>query len=361
MTEMEMVGRAQTVLGAIDSESLGVTLTHEHLLLDATFQFVEPTEAGEKELAHQPISLQNLNWVLHHHTSNLDNLRLDDEQVAIHDLRLFKRAGGNTIVEPSVRGLSSDPLGYVRISQATGVNVIMATGYYISMTYPPALTAMSEKEVADELVRDITVGIGDTGVRAGFLKGACGGTGRFPTNRIEDNDRKVLRALAMAQRRTGAAIGMHTLRKDLVAEIIEILRDAGADLTRIMLIHADRWGTDPSVFSKLLQAGCYVEFDGFGTAEIGLIPVEGFDYQINDVQRCDLVLQLIDRGYLERILISQDVFLKIRCYSYGGAGYAHILLNTVPLMRHKGITEKQIHTILVENPKRILAFAPVKE
>ena len=78
-------------------------------------------------------------------------------------------------------------------------------------------------------------------------------------------------------------------------------------------------------------------------------------------QRCDLMQRLIAQGYLKRILISQDVFLKIRCYSYGGAGYAHILRNTVPLMRHKGITDEQIHTILVENPKRILPFAPAKE
>ena len=360
MTKTEMVGKAQTVLGSIDANSLGVTLTHEHLLLDATFLFVEPTEANEKVLAHQPVCLENLSWVLHHLFSNLDNLRLDDEQTAINDLMLFKRAGGNTIVEPSIRGLSGNPLGLVRVSQATGVNVIMATGYYISMTYPPTLAAMTEEEVADELVRDITAGIDGTGVRAGFLKGAYGGAGPFSTG-IEDSDRKVMRALALAQRRTGAAIGIHTLRKDLVAEIIEILSEAGADLNRIILIHADRWGPDPLIFPKLLQAGCYVEFDGFGTAELGLVPAEGFDYQINDAQRCDLIIRLITQGYLKRILVSQDIFLKNRYQSYGGAGYAHILLNAVPLMRHKGISEEQIHTILVENPKRILAFAPVKE
>ena len=360
MTKTEMAGKAQTVLGPIDAESLGVTLTHEHLLHDSTFLFVEPTEAGEKVLAHQPVCLENLNWVLHHLFSNLDNLRLDDEQMAINNLLLFKQAGGNTIVEPSIRGLSGNPLGLVRISQATGVNVIMATGYYISMTYPPTLAAMTEEEVADELVRDITAGIDGTGVRAGFLKGAYGGAGPFSTE-IEDSDRKVMRALALAQRRTGAAIGIHTLRKDLAAEITEILGEAGADLNRTILIHADRWGPDPLIFPKLLQAGCYVEFDGFGTAELGLVPAEGFDYQINDAQRCDLIMRLITQGYLKRILVSQDIFLKNRYQSYGGAGYAHILLNAVPLMRHKGISEEQIHTILVENPKRILAFAPVKE
>jgi len=361
MMQTEMVGKAQTVLGPIDADSLGITLTHEHLLHDSTFLFVEPTEAGEKVLAHQPVSLGNLNWVLHHLFSNLDNLRLDDEQMVINDLMFFKRAGGSTVVEPSIRGLSGNPLGLVRISQATGVNIIMATGYYVAMTHPPALAAVTEEEVTDELVRDITTGIGDTGVRAGLLKGACGGAGLSPAKKIEDSERKVMRALALAQRRTGAAIGIHNMRKDFVPEVIEILGEAGADLSRTILMHADRWGPDSPIFPKLLQAGCYLEFDGFGTSELGLVPSPGFDYQINDVQRCDIVVRLIAQGYLKQILVSQDVWVKTRCNSYGGAGYAHILLNAVPLMRHKGITEEQIHTILVENPKRILAFAPVKE
>jgi phosphotriesterase-related protein len=147
------------------------------------------------------------------------------------------------------------------------------------------------------------------------------------------------------------------MRKDLAPEALEILKDAGANLNRTILLHADRWGTDPLIFPKLLHAGCCLEFDGFGTAELGLIPAPGFDYQMNDVQRCDLILKVIAQGYLKQILISQDVWIKTRSQSYGGVGYAHILRNVVPLMKHKGITEEQIHTILVENPKRIVAFA----
>ena len=92
--QAEMVGKAQAVLGPIDADSLGITLTHEHLLHDSTFLFVEPTEASEKVLAHQPVSLGNLNWVLHHLFSNLENLRLDDEQMVINELMLFSGLGG---------------------------------------------------------------------------------------------------------------------------------------------------------------------------------------------------------------------------------------------------------------------------
>ena len=76
MRKNEMVGKAQTVLGPIDAESLGTTLPHEHLLADSTFLFVEPANDREKVLAHQPVGLKNLNWVLHHPFNNLDNLRL---------------------------------------------------------------------------------------------------------------------------------------------------------------------------------------------------------------------------------------------------------------------------------------------
>lgn len=360
MTNGEMVGKAQTVLGPIDADSLGITLPHEHLLADSTFLFVEPADDRGKVLAHQPVGLKNLNWVLHHLFGNVDNLRLVDEQMAMDELMLFKQAGGRTVVEMSVRGLAGDPLGLARISKATGINVVMATGYYVAMTHPKALASMTEEEVAGELVRDVTAGIGHTGVRAGYIKAACGGAGVAPS-RIEESDRKVLRACALAQRRTGAALGIHNMRKDLVAEIMEILSDANVDLNRTVMIHADRWGFEPPIFPELLQAGCYLELDGFGTAELGLVPAPGFEYQINDAQRCDIIMRLIAQGYLKRILISQDVWIKTRCNSYGGAGYAHILLNAVPLMRHKGVSDERIYTLLVENPRRLLSFAPAKE
>ena len=360
MGKTEMVGRAQTVLGAVDAESLGITLPHEHLLADSTFLFIEPADEREKVLAHQPVSIKTLNWVLHHPFNNLDNLRLVDEQLAIDELMLFKRAGGNTIVEMSVRGLAGNPLGFARISRATGIHVIMATGYYVSMAHPAPLASMTEEEVADELVRDVTAGVDATGVRAGLIKAACGGAGYSPAQ-IEESDRKVLHGCALAQRRTGAPLGIHTMRKDLVAGILEILLEAGADPSRTIMFHADRWGPEPPIFQRLLQAGCYVELDGFGTAELGLVPAPGFDYQINDVQRCDMIMKLISEGYLKHILVSQDVWIKTRCNRYGGAGYAHILLNAVPLMRHKGMSDEQVHTLLVENPSRALAFAPVKE
>lgn len=352
----KLTGKVQTVLGPIAAEALGVTLPHEHIIQDSSFCFVEPEDPLEKEWAHQPINLKNLGWVLRHVFNNLDNLKLDDEDAAVEEILSFKEAGGRSIVEQSIRGLSGNPQALARISEKTGVNIIMATGYYVSNTHPESLSTMTAKEVASELIRDIMEGIGDTGIKAGILKAAIGGSGPHPSHVIGSGDRKIFQACAIAQKQTGAAIEVHNMRKDLAAEALDVLKEAGADSSRIIMLHADRWGTDPLIFPKLLQAGCYLEFDGFGTAELGLIPAAGFDYQMNDARRCDLMMKIIAMGYVKQILISQDVWVKTRSQSYGGAGYAHILRNAVPLMKHKGITEEQIQTILVENPRRVLTF-----
>ena len=170
------------------------------------------------------------------------------------------------------------------------------------------------------------------------------------------------RAKALAQKRTGAAIGVHTPRPDMAIDVIEILSDAGADLSRTIIIHADRWGPEPLIWPKLLGAGCYLEFDGIGTAERSLpVPPPRWPYRINDTQRFTLLAKLIDQGYLKQILLSHDIWIKTRHAAYGGAGYAHILLHAIPLMRRMGITDEQIRTMMVDNPKRILAFAPVAE
>jgi len=131
MKQTELTGKAQTVLGVIDADALGVTLPHEHLLVDASCYFVEPTEASEKRLAHQPITLENLYWVKRHLLGHLDDLLSLDEQMAIKEALFYKWAGGDTIVELTNIGIGRDPLALARISRATGLNVVMGAGYYV--------------------------------------------------------------------------------------------------------------------------------------------------------------------------------------------------------------------------------------
>ena len=355
MRQEELTGKVPTVLGIVDGDSLGVTLPHEHILFDESIFFVEPTEASEKHMAYEPVSMDNLYWVRTHWASNLDNLGLKDEQLAIKETLLYKWAGGDTIVELSNIGLARNPLGLVRIARATGLNVVMGTGYYIAASHPPELVAKTEEEITEEIVRDIMVGVGDTGVRAGII-GEIG-----CSTPLEESERKVLRASAAAQQRTGAAITVHpSSTDDLVPEIIQILGDAGADLNRTIIDHVDFWGFSQDTRRKIADAGCYIEFDTFGYPDI--FPFCGrFIDMPSATQRVNDIVQLIAEGYLNHILVSGDIDSKLVLVTYGGYGYAHILRDIVPVMRSKGMSDEQIHTLLVENPKRVLPFASVKE
>jgi len=356
MRRVELTGKVQTVLGIIDGDSLGITLPHEHLLTDLTAYFVEPTEASQRKLAHEPVSLENLYWVKPHCLSHVDDMKLTDEQLAIKEAMLYKLAGGDTIVEMSNIGLHRDPLGLARIARATGLNIVMGAGYYIGASHPPELATRTEQEIAEEIVRDIIVGVDKTEVRAGII-GEIGCS--LP---LEETERRVLRASAAAQQQTGAALNIHpSPTDDLVLEIIKILDDAGADLSRTIISHVDNMCFSRTTRHGIADAGCYLEYDCFGYADL-FPPYPGRALDIpSPTQRINDIIQLIADGYLDQILISGDTCFKHQLVNYGGYGYAHILRDIVPLMRNKGMSDEQIHTLLVENPKRVLSFAPVKQ
>lgn len=352
--QTELTGKIQTVQGLVDADDLGVTLPHEHILWDLSCYFVKPGSDAEVALAYQPVMFENLSWIRYNGASNLDNLRLRDEEVAIRELLLYKQAGGNAIVEVTPIGVGRDPAGLVRIAQATGLKIIMGTSYYIDIAHPPGLDTKTEAQIADEFVRDLTVGVDDSGVCAGII-GEIGCS--WPWT---EDERKVVAAAASAQRRTGAALMIHPGRNELAPlEIIEMLRGRGADLSRIVICHADRTLLNFEDRRKVVEAGCYLEFDlfmrqgYFDMVNPSLFPPDVPD----DLRRIDYIAELIAAGYLNQILMSQDIATKIRLTRYGGAGYAHILRHVVPLMQRKGITDEHIHTMLVENPKRMLQFA----
>ena len=369
MRQGELTGRVQTVLGIIDADSLGVTLPHEHLLLaHSSFSLgKQPTEATERGLAHQPITLENLYWVKHNARFHVDAKQLTDEKLVVKEALLYKWAGGDTIVELTPIGFGRDPLGLARIARATGLNVVMGTGYYIGRSHPPELATKTEEEVTEELVRDIMVGVGDTGVRAGII-GEIGCSAP-----LEDSERRVLRASAAAQQRTGVALNIHPpFSDDIVPEVIEILGDAGADLSRTIISHIDCACFNRATCHKIADAGCYLEYDVFGQLiapypsregnMMGFSPPGGpLVGMRSEADRINEIKCLIAKGYLNQMLISQDIDRRTNYVTYGGAGYAHILRNVVPWMRLGGISDEQIHTMMVENPKRVLSFAPVKE
>ena len=339
----------RTVLGDKSPEELGVTLPHEHLLIDLKRIFVEPTKTNEKAMASKPVALENLGWIRINYSRNLDNIGLYDEQTTIEEALKYKKAGGGCIVETTGVCQGRDPIALARIAHATGLNVVMGAGYYVDSFHPPDMNERGEDEIVEEIVRDVTVGVGDSGVRSGII-GEIGCS--WP---LTQNEKKVLRAAARAQRRTGAAMTIHPGRNPMAPlEILNVIGEAGGDIKRTIIGHLDRTIFDLRALKQLAETGCYLEYDMFGL-ESTYYPFGPIDLP-NDGKRVEFIIYLISEGHLDQVLVSHDIAFKTCLTRYGGHGYAHILQNVVPLMRRKGVKEKQINNILVQNPRRVLTF-----
>lgn len=350
----KIAGKALTVLGPVDPKELGVTLTHEHLTIDhVKANFTEPKDSADRELAYKPVSPEILHWLRYNRTENKDNLKLPEEKKIIAEAMYFKRAGGGTIVEVTNRGINRDPKALVRISKATSLNIVMGSGYYLATSHPPDMDSRTVEQLRDEIVQDVTVGVDNTGVKAGLI-GEIGCV--WP---LKDNERKSLIAAAKAQQMTGAPVNIHPGRKrEAVFEAVGILKDAGADLSRVVISHVDIRVRDHQGRVDLAKMGCYLEYDNVGWE--GPRPVTlNWDPAIDiptDELRVKEIRQLIEAGFLKQIVLSTDVCMKVHLRQYGGHGYDHIQKYFVPLMLTLGMTREQIDTILIENPRRMLTF-----
>jgi phosphotriesterase-related protein len=362
-----LAGRVQTVLGTIDPAQMGITLPHEHLFVDTTALLEPPAEATDRARSQMPFTLENLGWIRYNYFRHHENVRLDDEETAIAEAELFRRAGGTTIVDVTPIGLGRDPLALARVARATGVNVVMATGYYVGATHPPSLAAASEEELVTRMVTEIRAGAileratpsghdivrpdVHTNVRAGVVKVGCS----YPLLPAEE---KVLRAAVETQRQTGAAITIHVGRHDESAlQIVGVLEDAGADMSHTILGHLELRIERLETLDRVAASGCCLELDLFGH-EQSYFPNAERDMP-SDAQRLDLLEHLREIGALDRVLVSHDVCSKHRLARYGGHGYSYLPACVAPRMRERGFTEAEVEAMLVSNPARALAFGRV--
>ena len=164
-----MQGKVMTVLGPIEPEALGITLTHEHLLTDLRVWCEEPEDEEQKAFVHAPVEMSTLGAIRREPFGNLDNCILDDTALAVEELRRFKTAGGSSVVDCTNNGLGRTPLGLQEVAQATEINIIMGSGYYIGRSHPYDMLDRSVDMIADEIERDLTQGVADTGVRSGLI------------------------------------------------------------------------------------------------------------------------------------------------------------------------------------------------
>jgi phosphotriesterase-related protein len=345
------VGQIQTVLGTVAPDAIGITLPHEHLLIDFEVMFAEPAAAADKPRAREPVSLANLGWVRQNFNSNHDNLRLQDEQVAQDEILLFKHAGGRTVVDPTSTTIGRDPRALARIARATGLNVVMGAGYYVAASHPTDMDRRTVDDLAKEMIADVTSGAGDSEIRAGLL-GEIGTT--YPWSA---NEQKVLRAAVIAQRETGAPLMVHPGRHPAMPmELAQFVQREGGDLRRTIMCHICRTIAEVRAVIDLAQTGIWLEYDLFGM-ENSFYPYNPSFDMPNDGGRMSHVLALIAAGHRDQILLSHDIAYKTSLVKYGGYGYHHLLVNVVPRLRAKGVDDAGLRRLLVENPARAFAFA----
>ncbi len=355
MAETTLVGKVQTVLGPIEPGRLGVTSSHEHVLSDMSAYFQEPEKPSERHLADEPLSLDIVGWARAHRFSNKDNARLNDLELAVREVQRFRNAGGNSIVEMSQHGMNRDPAGLAIVARATGLNIIMGSGYYLGMSHPADMDGKSENLIANEIVDDILLGAAVDADGVAIKSGLIGEIGCSVP--LSANERKVLRAAAAAQRRTGAPLDIHPgFSDENVLEIIGILEDSGASLSHTMISHVENFDYTLDTRIRILQAGCYVGYDNFGNLGYPHCYLGRVINLTTDLYRIRGIRELLDRGFLGQILLGQDLCFKDMYSCYGGYGYAHLLENAVPLMKDMGLTEHHIEALLVDNPRRFLTF-----
>jgi phosphotriesterase-related protein len=343
-------GKVQTVLGLIEPSQLGVTLAHEHLLVDFRYNFVEPEDPTRKAVAHAQLSMENIGWVRYNWSSNLDNTIIDDESLVSRELGYFKARGGRSVVDATSVGIKRNPAGLAQIAKETVLNIIMGAGYYLAPTHPKDMSERRVESLAEETERDVMEGADGTRVKSGVI-GEVGCS--WPWH---DNERKALRAAASASKKTGAPLMVHVGRNEAAPfEIVDELEKAGMDLSHTILCHIDRTVFDMHKLVELAKTGAYLEFDLFGH-EISGYPFTPDKFMPSDGDRVARVKTLLDKGLVRQVLLAQDICYKHRLVKYGGHGYAHILENVAPRMKNSGVSQVEIDTMLIQNPARALAF-----
>jgi phosphotriesterase-related protein len=308
----------QTVLGPVRAEQLGVTLIHEHLVI------------GWPGWVFDPLA-------------RFDRMRVTS--LLIERLCELKALGVSTFVDPCPIELGRNPELAAEVAEATGMNIICATGLYTNrLGIPVYFRQRTVDEIAEIFTRELTHGIGSSGIRAGLIKCATG------LNEITRHEEKCLRAAGRAHRATGAPIMTHTESATMGNEQLNILASEGVNFGRVIIGHS--CGTANLAYHiGLLDRGAFLGFDRFGMET--LFP---------DRLRIAALAGLLSIGYARQIVLSHDYvgsFLGRSMFrtpeSQQGLAkwsYTHLFKEVLPKLRTIGVSEAQIQTMLVENPRR---------
>lgn len=302
----------QTVTGPIDASELGVTMAHEHLSVD------------------------------------LSGVRDDEDSVfgysslVMGELERLKAAGANSVVEVSCIGMGRDVEELVRMSKESGLNIVCSTGFYLESYHPAWLKNMSVDEVEDLMTTELLNGIEGTDIRAGVIGEIAG-----EKCEITDSERKVMIAAAHASSKTGCAVTTHCQLGRMAVEQASLLLSEGVSPRKVVLGHLDL-ANDIEYYKRVLGMGVNIGFDTCGKVKY-----------LADETRADNLARLVDLGYAGQIVLSADVSRKSYMSAEGGYGYSGVLERMIPMLRERGVDEKEILAMLIDNSARIFDIEDV--
>ncbi len=333
-----------TVRGEKRTADAGVILPHEHIISDLR-PLVDPLDIPE---FNEPLSLSNYGMVARNPYAVLDNALLPSADIQTEELKRFKKNGGSMIVDVTTLDFGRDPELLKKISEDADVDIVMGCGYYIDCSVKEENKNKTVNQLADEMIKDLTVGT--NGIRAGVI-GEVGSS--METTPFE---LKSLEASAIAQKETGAGMHIHAClwnREGLNA--LDYAIKCGANPEKLCVDHSDVL-LDDGYIKGILERGAYVDFDDFGKEyyvdrKYRNLLLGSF---ASDKERVIKIKELIDNGFVKQIFITTDICLKSMTHAYGGWGYDHIHEHIIPMMQDFGITDEQIKIITEENPKRFL-------
>jgi phosphotriesterase-related protein len=314
----------QTVRGRIAPDDLGVTLSHEHLAADWPWALGETNERGE--------SIEVVNHVV--------KLLLECRELGIQSL-----------VDVGTESFAPSPLFMLAVSLASGVHVVCSTGVYAEHRLPPpgwVHPPATPESIAARFIAAATHGVLGSGVKPGVIKVATS------AQVITVTEERALQGAAIAQKATGLPITTHTEWSLWADEQVDVFEKAGADLDRVVIGHMG-WtskATSNEAHRRLARRGVMIGLDLIGDQRL---PNEIF---------ADVAIDLIEHGATAQILFSHDAIGAPRgmAESFGPASvartYTTMSRELLPLLRNRGVDEKTIKTILVDNPRRVFTIDP---
>jgi len=340
-------GFVNTVLGPIPASELGVTLMHEHILLDASGKWVAPCCCSDRHIAEMPVKIENLGELSLNPLASRDNCQLFDADLATEELMKFKAQGGQSVVDPTNIGIGRDPKALQRISRLTGLNIIMGTGFYLEPSHPAYVKTHSLETLTEQIIYDVG-GFDDKPEVIAGLIGEIGVSSAFTAN-----EEKSLRAAARASAATGVPLEVHLPGWERLGhKVLDVLAEEGADLNHTVLCHMNPSFADKKYQRTLAERGAFLEYDMIG---MSYFYADESAQSPSDDENARAIRELIDDGFIKQVLLSQDVFLKTMLTRFGGHGYGYILKHFVPRLRRHGVGGEQLEQLLIGNPQLVFS------